>query len=375
MRIIITGGGTGGHIYPALALARHIRKCNPGAELLFVGANGGMEETLIPQAGFELETLPVRGIPRKLNTRLLQVFYLMGKSTSQAGKILEKFKPAFVIGTGGYAAAPLAVAALRRRIKVLIHEQNVLPGRTNRLLAPFAYKVCLSFETSRRYFIRRNNLITTGNPRASEVGGLDRKKARSMLNMDPDLPFLLAAGGSQGAHVLNQSMMDFLFLSSAHKNFKVLYVTGERYYEEVTSRTKALKIPQIYGGRLQIRPYQQEMPLAMAAADLMITRAGATTIAELTALGLPAVIVPSPNVAHNHQLINALELSRQGAAVLLEEKGINGVKLQQTVLNLFNKPDELSQMSENSKKLGHPEAAENIYSLFAGAQESGDRIQ
>jgi UDP-N-acetylglucosamine--N-acetylmuramyl-(pentapeptide) pyrophosphoryl-undecaprenol N-acetylglucosamine transferase len=241
MRIIITGGGTGGHIYPALALARHIRQVNPGAELLFVGASGGMEETLIPQAGFELETLPVRGIPRKLNTRLLQVFYLMGKSTRQAGKILEKFKPAFVIGTGGYAAAPLAVAALRRRIKVLIHEQNVLPGRTNRLLAPFAYKVCLSFEASRRHFIRRNNLITYGQSPRFRSGGSGREKARSILNMDPDLPFLLAAGGSQGAHVLNQSMMDFLFLSSAHKNFQVLYVTGERYYEEVISRTKALK--------------------------------------------------------------------------------------------------------------------------------------
>ncbi len=364
MRIIITGGGTGGHIYPALALARYIRQVNPGAELLFVGASGGMEETLIPQAGFELETLPVRGIPSKLNMRLLQVFYLMGKSIRQAGRILQKFKPDFVIGTGGYAAAPLALAALNRRIKVLIHEQNVLPGRTNRLLAPLAEKVCLSFEVSRRHFIRRKNLVLTGNPRASEMGEVDKKKARNILNMDPDLPFLLAAGGSQGAHVLNQSMMDFLFLSSAHKNFQVLYVTGERYYEEVISRVESLKIPQIYRGRLQIRSYQQDMPLAMAASDLMITRAGATTIAELTALGLPAVIVPSPNVAHNHQLINALELSRQGAAVLLEEKEINGVRLQQIVRNLFTKPEELTKMSENSKRLGHPGAAQNIYNLI-----------
>ena len=364
MRIIITGGGTGGHIYPALALARHIRQVNPGAEILFVGASGGMEETLIPQAGFSLETLPVKGMPRKLNVRLLQVFYLMGKSTMQAAKILEKFRPAFVIGTGGYAAAPLVVAALRRRISVIIHEQNVLPGRTNRLLAPWAYRVCLSFDASRRHFIRRNNLTLTGNPRASEVGGIGKEKARRILKMDPDLPFLLAAGGSQGAAVLNQSMLDFLFLSSAHKNIQILYITGERYYEEVNSRIKALKTPQIYGGRLQVRPYQQEMPLAMAAADLMITRAGATTIAELTALGLPAVIVPSPNVAHNHQLINALELSRQGAAVLLEEKEIGGLKLQQTVHRLFNAPHELAQMSESSKRLGHPGAAENIYNLL-----------
>lgn len=369
MRIIITGGGTGGHIYPALALARHISRKNPGAELLFVGARGGMEENLIPQAGFELETLSIKGIPRKMNIKLLQICYLMGKSTSQSRKILEKYRPDYVIGTGGYAAAPLAVAALSRRVKLLIHEQNVLPGRTNRLLAPWAYKVCLSFDVSRRHFLRRSNLILTGNPRASEVGLIGKEKARRILNMSQDLPFLLVAGGSQGAAALNQSMLDFLFLSSAHKNIQILYVTGERYYEEVISRIKALKIPQIYGGRLQVRPYQQEMPLAMSAADLMITRAGATTIAELTALGLPAVIVPSPNVAHNHQYINAMELYRQGAAVLLEEKEIDGVKLQQTVFKLFDEPGELAQMSENSKRLGHPGAADHIYNLLVAARE------
>ncbi|MEW5921830.1 MAG: undecaprenyldiphospho-muramoylpentapeptide beta-N-acetylglucosaminyltransferase [Bacillota bacterium] len=361
---MLTGGGTGGHIYPALALARHIRRVNPGAELLFVGAAGGMEEKLIPQAGFPLETLTVKGLPRKLNYSLLQVFFLMGKAAAQAGKILEGFRPDFVVGTGGYAAAPLAAAALRRRIKVLIHEQNVLPGLTNRLLAPWVYKVCLSFEASRRYFMRRSNLCLTGNPRASEVGGISKEKARQILNMDPHLPFLLAVGGSQGAAVLNQSMMDFLFLSSAHKKFQVLYVTGERYYEEVNSRLRALKIPEIFGGRLQLRPYQQEMPLAMAAADLMITRAGATTIAEITALGLPALIVPSPNVAHNHQLINGLELSHQGAAVLLEEKELNGRVLQQAVYRLFDTPGELAKLSENSRRLGHPGAADCIYRLM-----------
>lgn len=364
MRIIITGGGTGGHIYPALALGRYITKVNPAAEVLFVGAAGGMEENLIPQAGFPLETLQIRGIPRNMVMGLPGVLLLLGRSIKQAGKILEKFRPQYVIGTGGYAAAPLAMAALQRRIKVLIHEQNVLPGRTNRLLAPLAYRVCLSFDASRRHFLRRSNLTLTGNPRASEVVNIKKEEARQLLNMDPKLPLLLTAGGSQGAAVLNQSMMDFLFLSSANKNIQLLYVTGERYFEDVFNRIKALKIPEVYGKRLQIRPYQQEMPLAMAAADLMITRAGATTIAELTALGLPAVVVPSPNVAHNHQYINARELSRQGAAVLLEEKSIDGKKLQQVVYQLFNNPEELVQMSENSKKLGHPKAVEHIYSML-----------
>ncbi len=364
MRIVLTGGGTGGHIYPALALARHIRRVNPGAELLFVGASGGMEEKLVPQAGFPLQTLAVKGLPRKLSYGFWQAFSLMGKATTHAGKILEDFRPNYVVGMGGYAAAPLAVAALRRRIKVLIHEQNVLPGLTNKLLAPWAYKVCLSFEASRRHFIRCSNLCLTGNPRASEVVEISKEKARQMLNLDPALPLVLAVGGSRGADALNRSMMDFLILSSARKGLQVLYITGERYFDEVNSRLRALRVPEIYGGRLQLRPYQQEMPLAMAAADLMLTRAGATTIAELTALGLPAVVIPSPNVTHNHQLINALELSRRGAAVLLEEKELSGKRLQQTVYHLLDTPGELARLSENSRNLGHPHAADTIYRLM-----------
>lgn len=373
MRIILTGGGTGGHIYPALALARYIRRVNPGAELLFVGAAGGMEEKLIPQAGFHLETLTVRGLPRKMSYSMLQFLFLMTKASRQAGKILEDFRPHYVVGTGGYAAAPLAAAALRRRIKVLVHEQNVMPGLTNKLLAPWVYKVCLSFEASRRYFLRRSNLCLTGNPRASEVGGTSKVKAREILKMDPNLPLLLAVGGSQGAAVINQSMMDFLFLSSAQKKFQVLYITGERYYDEVLKRLQSLKIPKILGGRLQLRPYQQEMPLALAAADLAITRAGATTIAELTALGLPALIIPSPNVTGNHQLINGMELARQGAAIILEEKDLSGKVLQQAVYRLFEHPQELAQLSENSRRLGHPDAAAAIYGLIS--QEPGVRSQ
>jgi len=364
VRVILTGGGTGGHIYPALALARYIRKVNSGAELLFVGAAGGMEEKLIPQSGFPLETLKVKGLSRKLNAGLLRTLFLMGKAIGEADKILNYFRPQFVVGMGGYAAAPLAAAAMRRRIKVIIHEQNVMPGLTNRMLAPWAYKVCISFESSRHHFMRRSNICLTGNPRASEMEGPAKETARRMLGMDPELPLLLAVGGSQGAAVLNWSMVDFLLLSAAQKSFQVLYITGNRYYDEIASRLKVLKITESYGGRLQIRSYEQDMPLAMAAADLMITRAGATTIAEITALGLPAVIVPSPNVVRNHQLINGMELSRHGAAVLLEEKNISGPVLWQEVYRLFNTPGQLAGMAEKSRILGHSGAAEQIYRLM-----------
>ncbi|MDO9536530.1 MAG: undecaprenyldiphospho-muramoylpentapeptide beta-N-acetylglucosaminyltransferase [Bacillota bacterium] len=364
MKVILTGGGTGGHIYPALALARYIKKVNPLNEILFVGAVGGMEEKIIPKAGFRLAVLPVKGLPRKINFNLLRSFYLLGKSSVHAVKIINEFKPDVIIGTGGYAAAPIILSAITKRKIIIIHEQNVIPGVTNRFLAPFVYKVCLSFEASQRYFKKHSNLCITGNPRASEVGHLEKKTARQILNMDENLPFLLAVGGSQGADRLNQCMVDFLFRSSGNKNIQIQYITGERYYEEVVSRLKTGKIFERYAGRLDLRPYQQEMSVSLAAADLVITRAGATTLAEVTALGVPAIIIPSPNVVHNHQFINAQELVGRGAAILIEEKDLNGKLLQNEIYALLSDLSKLSSMEENSRKLGYTEAAENIYKLL-----------
>jgi UDP-N-acetylglucosamine--N-acetylmuramyl-(pentapeptide) pyrophosphoryl-undecaprenol N-acetylglucosamine transferase len=364
LKIILTGGGTGGHIYPALALARYIKKVNPSTEILFVGAAGGMEEKIIPQSGFRLAVLPVKGLPRKININLLRSFYLLGKSSVHAGKIINEFKPDVIIGMGGYAAAPIILSAITKRRKVIIHEQNVIPGVTNRFLAPCVYKVCLSFEASKRYFKKHSNLCVTGNPRASEVGHIEKKTARKILNMDENLPFLLVVGGSLGADRLNQCMTDFLFRSSGNNNIQIQYITGERYYEEVVSRLKAGKIFERYSGRLDVRPYQQEMSVSLAAADLVITRAGATTLAEVTALGVPAIIIPSPNVVHNHQFINAQELAGRGAALLIEEKDLDGKILQNEIYALLGDLSKLSSMGENSRKMGYTEAAESIYKLL-----------
>lgn len=364
MRIILTGGGTGGHIYPALALARYIKKADPGAEMLFVGASGGMEERIIPPSGFSLTTLKVKGLPRRVNFSLFKAFYMLGKSSAQAKKIIADFKPDYVIGTGGYAAAPIILAALSRRIKVILHEQNVIPGLTNRFLAPFVYRVCLSFKASGKYFLKQSNLCLTGNPRASEVGQISKATARKILDMDPELPLILAVGGSQGAARLNQCMLDFLFKAAGTKNFQVLYITGEAYYEKVTSRLKDGRLFKIYGSRIKVLPYQREMTLGLAAADLIVTRAGATTLAEITALGIPAIIIPSPNVVHNHQLINARELYDRGAAVLVEEHQLNGEVLRNNIFALLNDPRKLGLMERNSREMGFPEAAYNIYKLM-----------
>lgn len=364
MRVIFTGGGTGGHIYPALALARYVEKVNPGAEIIFVGARGGMEEKIVPASGFRLFTLPVRGLSRKLNLHGIKTLYLLGKSVSQAKGILDDFQPDCVVGTGGYAAAPVILAALFRRKKVIIHEQNVIPGVTNRLVAPFVGYVCLSFEASCHYFKKRANLHVTGNPRASEVGFVSKTAARKMLNMDANLPFLLVVGGSRGAAKINESAVDFLIRSANNKKMQVLYITGEIYYQEVLSRLRAAEMMQLYESRLLVRPYQEEMALALAAADLVITRAGATTLAEITALGTPAIVIPSPNVVHDHQLINARELARRGAAVLIEEQNLNVQLLEEHIFSLFGDPDKLSCMRKKSIGLGRPQAAADIYRLM-----------
>lgn len=364
MRVLFTGGATGGHIYPALALGRYIRKEDPTAELQFVGAKGGLEEKIIPQAGFILETLEVKGFPRRFTPAFFKSCFLLGRAVLNASRILRTFKPDVIIGTGGFAAAPVVMAGLVHRKRVILHEQNVLPGLANRVFAPWVYGVCLSYEASKDYFRRSSNLYLTGNPRASEMEEVEKDSARNLLGLDPELPLVLAVGGSGGAEKLNQCMLDFLFLSAGNKNLQVLYVTGEKYYEQVISRLAKGKIIENYGGRLQVRAYQQEIPLAISAADLMITRAGATTLAELTALGRAAIVVPSPNVVHNHQLLNAQELFNHGAVSLIEERGLSGQVLQDEVYRILYNSSLLEQMSQISKSLGCTDAASNIYKLF-----------
>ncbi len=361
MRVLLTGGATGGHIYPALAMARYIRKENPTAEVLFVGAKGGMEEKIIPQAGFALQTLKVKGFPRRFTKALGKSIFLMVIAVINAVRILKRFKPDVIIGTGGFAAGPVVMAGLMYRKRIILHEQNVLPGLANRMFAPWVYRVCLSFDESKNYFRRRSNLYLTGNPRASEVVEVDKESARILLKLDTELPLVLAVGGSGGAEKLNKSVLDFLFLSVGNKNLQVLYITGEKYYEQVISRLKNGNIIEYYGGRLQVKAYQQEMPLAISAADLIITRAGATTLAELTALGRPAIVVPSPNVVHNHQLLNARELSTHGAASLLEEKELSGQALQKEVYRVLYNSYLLEEMAQKSRSLGCTDAVKNIY--------------
>ena len=354
MRIIIGGGGTGGHIYPALALARHLQKGDPPAELLFVGSKQGLEQKIVPAAGFTLQTIPARGFEPTL--RGLGPFGRdLWRGFFESRRIIKSFKPDLVFGTGGYVSAPVMLAALAARLPTAVHEQNALPGRVNRILAPLVGRVCLSFEESRSAFPRRSRTVFTGNPRASEVARADRRAARGRLNLDPSSSTLLVYGGSRGALKINEVMINYLSAGWLPRTVQLLYVTGEIYYRQV--KEKLGRVPQ----RIRLYPYLSEMPAALAAADLVVARSGATTLAEITALGLPAILVPSPNVVHNHQFYNARLLEKAGAALLVEEKEFNHHRLRRELNRLWAAPELLEQMSRAGKKIGVPDAAARLY--------------
>lgn len=354
MKILIGGGGTGGHIYPALALARFAQAKDSAADILFVGTEKGLESKIVPSAGFQLKTIRARGFQRNFKQVVSVIFDLLS-GLRQAGRIIDKFKPNVVLGTGGYVAAPLVICGLIKRYPVVIHEQNALPGLVNRRLAPFVKRVCLSFEETKQRLPGRSRITYTGNPRASEVSALSREEGCRHFKLNPEQKNILIYGGSRGALKINEVVTEYINEGLLPEGVNLIYVTGEIYYGEVME-----KLGKVHD-KIKIFPYLAEMPEALAAADLAVTRSGATTLAELTALGVPAILVPSPNVVANHQYYNARLLSDNGAAVLLEEKDFNRFTLKQEIERLLTEPKYLTDMKEKSKTLGVTDAAERLY--------------
>lgn len=354
MKIIIGGGGTGGHIYPGLALARYAVARDSSSEVLFVGSEKGLESEIVPAAGFPLVTIPGRGFQR--NFRQLGLFAReLGRGLKQAGRILKDFQPQVVLGTGGYVSAPLVLSALLKRYPLVLHEQNALPGMLNRHMAPFAARVCLSFADTASKLSSSARTVFTGNPRASEVSSLDREESCRYFGLDPEQKNLLIYGGSRGALKINEVVTAYLKEKLLPEEVGLIYITGSIYYQSVIEQLGGIK------ERIKLYPYLAEMPKALAAADLAITRSGATTLAELTALGLPALLIPSPNVVDNHQYYNARLLSDAGSAIIIEEKYFNQASLLENINKLLKQPALLKTMSENSKKLSVPDAVERLY--------------
>jgi UDP-N-acetylglucosamine--N-acetylmuramyl-(pentapeptide) pyrophosphoryl-undecaprenol N-acetylglucosamine transferase len=353
-KFIISGGGTGGHIFPALSIAHEIKKRDPAASILFVGALGRMEMERIPAAGFPIIGLPVEGLQRKLGLRNFVVLYKLIVSLFKASGILKTFKPDVAIGVGGYASGPLLRMAALRKIPSLIQEQNSYAGVTNRLLAKSAAKICVAYSGMDKYF-PAEKMVLTGNPVREELlqQKISREKACEHLHIPADKPVLLVLGGSLGARTLNASLLSRIDAFEQEHVF-LLWQTGKLYYEQIKKELDGKDLKNI-----RYFDFITRMDLAYAVADVIASRAGAATISELCLLGKPAILVPSPNVAEDHQTKNAMALVRNNAAMMIPDHDAL-VKLVPLAIGLLNNPEQRKFLGNNCAKMALPDAASLI---------------
>ncbi|MCH5235499.1 MAG: undecaprenyldiphospho-muramoylpentapeptide beta-N-acetylglucosaminyltransferase [Muribaculaceae bacterium] len=350
-RILVSGGGTGGHIFPALSIAEELRK-RLDAEILFVGAAGRMEMTRVPEAGYKIIGLPVAGFDRKRPWRNIKVLAKLFSSMGMAKKIVKDFKPEVVVGVGGYASGPVLKAAQKAGIPTLIQEQNSYAGVTNKLLAKKADSICVAYDDMDRFF-PAETIVKTGNPIRQRLleKSLTRKESLESFGLSPDKKTLLVVGGSLGALTINESLEKGI-REIASKGIQVIWQTGKNFGNRGPEACKGLK-------GVVVTQFITDMGAAYKGADLVISRAGAASISELQALGKPVILVPSPNVAEDHQTHNAMALVKKGAAVLTKDSEARE-KLVAEALELITNPEKLSEMSKKISEMGIRDSASRI---------------
>lgn len=358
MKIAVSGGGTGGHIYPALALIREIQKKDNHVEFLYIGTEKGLESKLVPRENIPFKSIHITGFKRKLSFENVKTVLRFLKGVRDSKKMLKEFKPDVVIGTGGYVCGPVVYAAAKMGIPTIVHEQNSVPGLTNKFLSRYVDKIAICFEEARQFFPEKK-VVLTGNPRASEVLGQDGIRGRLSSGLKLKVPTVLIFGGSRGAKPINEAVVKSLTELSG-KPYQVLYVTGDVHFDEVQKEVELVGNPE----NVIIKPFIHNMPEVLAGIDLTVSRAGATTLAELTSLGIPSILIPSPYVTDNHQEKNARALSEHGAARLLLEKDLTGPKLVEHIDQILGHDQKLADMKKAAKKLGIPDAASRLYSVM-----------
>lgn len=367
MKVVFVAGGTGGHINPALAVAGSLKEKYPDIKISFIGNRKGMEATLVPKMGYKFYPIDVAGFQRKISLNNIKrnavAFYRMFKSTVQAEKILEILKPDIVVGTGGYTCGPVLRKAAKMGIKTATHEQNAFPGVTTKTLCKYVDEVMVAMPDAIKRLPDNRDYIVTGNPVRQSIVNTTKEEARKKLGLD-NRPMILSLGGSLGARAVNEAVADLI---GWHAN------TGKYYHFHAIGKYGVDWMPDLIRSKgvdfekldnIRVFEYIYDMDLCMAAADLVINRAGASTISELQVKGMPSILIPSPNVAENHQYYNAKTLSDNGAAILIEEKDLTGDKLIETVKSLIDDKEKLLQMSENAKKTAVFDANERIYEVI-----------
>ena len=364
MNILFTCGGTAGHVNPAVALAHIFQERHPGCRVLFVGADGGMENKLVPKEGYEIRSVTITNFHRSFApadiAHNLGTLMNMRKSKKQAQAILDEFQPDLVVGTGGYASFPVVNEAARRKIPTAVHESNAVPGLTTKALARVVDRVMVGFEESRSHYDDPSKVVVTGTPVRGDFFKYTRQEAREKLGLTDERPLLLSYWGSLGAEVMNQKMVDFI-AKECYEGAPIRHIHGAGrdfpwMREELLRR--GLKLGD---NGVDVREYIYDMPLVMAAADVVLCRAGASTISEITAIAKPSVLVPSPNVTANHQEKNARVLAGQGAAILLREQDCGEHTLYDTVELLMQERDRRDAMVRALNAMAVPNAGEKIY--------------
>ena len=355
MRVVISAGGTGGHIYPALAIINKIKEEEPDSEFLYIGTTDRMEKDLIPSLGYRYEGLEVTGFKRKLSLDNIKTVTNFLGAIKKAKVIIKDFNPDVVIGCGGYVTAPVIYAAKKLGKKTFIHEQNSVVGLANKFLSKYTDKVGVSFESTIKDF-KEGKATLTGNP-CSEKAIKVKKATKKELEIDEDKKLVLIVMGSLGSRSINDKLFEFVD-KFRNKNYSVIIVTGNSYYEKVKNK----KVP----SNVKVLPFIYEMPRVMKITDLMVTRAGASTMSEITALEVPAIFIPSPYVTNNHQYKNAMDLVNNNAGIILEEKNFDGKKLIDLIDNTLNDKEKIKEIKDNLKKMGIKDSSTRIYNELKG---------
>jgi len=366
LTVVLTGGGTGGHIYPAIAVAQKLKTDEDIKKLYYIGCSANMERDITQKENIEFLPVIISGMPRKTGFGLIKWFFELFKAVIQSIKHLYRIKPDVILGTGGYVSGPVLLAAIILKIPFVIHESDAHPGMANRWLAPAAKYVSVSFEQAKKY-INSKNIKINGNPVRENFNAINREVALSSLNLTPNKKTLLVIGGSQGARTINNALIGAVQKLTCEHNFQVIHQTGKKNIEEYTKQLSEVWQDFTACPDYVLRPYFDDMSIPLASADMAISRAGSLSISELNLSGLPSILIPYPYAASDHQRFNAKAMEEAGAAIYLEDSECNSEKLIFCILELFNNPDKLLKMREINKSLAKPESAKNIVEMLKKA--------
>lgn len=360
MKVVISAGGTGGHIYPAVAIIEELKKRDENIEFLYIGSKKGMESELIPNLNIEYKGIDVMGLPRKINFKFFKAIFVLFKGILQSRKIIKNFKPDIVIGTGGFVTGPVLYVAHKLGIYTIFHEQNSYPGITNRILSKYVNAMAITFENSKKFFKNNEKCIVTGNPIRNRFKDLNREKSLKYFGIKENSKVIFSFGGSNGSEDLNNAMIGVIEKLNGNEDISIIHITGKNHYEKFLNELNNINLKK----NIKILPYLTEMDMAYGCTDLAITSSGAITLAEISMVKLASILIPKAYVTENHQEFNARAYEDVGASIIILEKDLNSNVLYDNIIDIVYDDKKLNEMKENSAKLATPNSVEDFVNIF-----------